>query len=63
MKGELIAPMMKTLCIRMSAEDLEALRAAARDERVPPTTLARMLIYRGLRDRPGGADPPPTSVP
>lgn len=44
---------MKTLCIRMSEEDLEALRKAAGEDRIPPTTLARMLIFKGLRDRPG----------
>lgn len=57
------APMMKTLCIRMSEDDLKALRKAAEEDRLPPTALARMLIFKGLRDRPGGADPPPTSVP
>jgi len=46
---------MSTLCIRMSEEDLKALRAAAREDRLPPTALARMLIFKGLRDRPGGS--------
>jgi len=41
------------LALRLSGEELEELRNAARKAGVGPTTLARNLILRGLREESG----------
>ncbi len=43
----------KPLSIRLSAEELARLRRAAKGQRVPAATLARVLLVSGLEDLEG----------
>jgi hypothetical protein len=40
----------KKLTVRLDAERYAMLQAKARDEGLSPTTMARVLVVRGLRD-------------